>query len=368
MNRFSRCIWLVLLSGGLISCSLPYYWQAAEGQLGLLRKRVSIEKVLDDRNEDQSLQEKLRLVSEIRQFAVMELGLPDNASYKSYADLQRGYVVWNVVAAEEFSVDPIRWCFPFVGCVAYRGFFDEEGARNFAEQLDKRGLDTYVVGSAAYSTLGYFADPVLNTMLIRGEEYLVGVLFHELAHQQLYIKDDSELSEAFATTVEEYGTQRWFKTRHNQQALQLYREKLARRAQFAQLIAEQQGRLREAFSETASPESMGVTKANVYNAIRADYQELKNQWEGANEYDNWFSSSLNNAKLASVSIYRRWVPGLHWYLSVNGLPAFYSELEALSRLAWDDRRLHLESWLESALSGPHSGAAERAVAENDRSG
>ena len=154
----------------------------------------------------------------------------------------------------------------------------------------------------------------------------------------------------------------------NQQALQLYREKLARRAQFAQLIAEQQGRLREAFSETASPKSMGVTKANVYNAIRADYQELKSQWEGANEYDNWFSSSLNNAKLASVSIYRRWVPGLHWYLSVNGLPAFYSELEALSRLAWNDRRLHLESWLESALSGPRSGAAERAVAENDRSG
>lgn len=362
MRQFIQYVWLVVLVGGLTGCSLPYYWQAAEGQLELLRKRVPIEKVLGDPSEDQPLQEKLKLVPEIRQFAVMDLGLPDNSSYKSYADLQRAYVVWNVVAAGEFSVDPVQWCFPFAGCFAYRGFFDEGNARNFAEKLDSRGLDTYVVGSPAYSTLGYFADPVLNTMLFRGEEYLVGILFHELAHQRLYIKDDSELSEAFATAIEEYGTQRWFEARHNQQALTLYRGKLLRRTQFAQLILEQQGRLREIFSEGALTESMGIAKADAYDVIKNEYQTLKHQWDGASDYDNWFSGPLNNAKLASVSTYRRWVPGLLWYLTLNGLPAFYAEMEALSELTWDDRRLRLESWLASALSDPRSGAAERTVA------
>ncbi len=365
MRQFIQYVWLVVLVGGLTGCSLPYYWQAAEGQLELLRKKVPIEKVLGDPSEDQPLQEKLKLVPEIRQFAVTDLGLPDNSSYKSYADLQRAYVVWNVVAAGKFSVDPVQWCFPFAGCVAYRGFFDEGNARNFAEKLDSRGLDTYVVGSPAYSTLGYFADPVLNTMLFRGEEYLVSILFHELAHQRLYIKDDSELSEAFATAIEEYGTQRWFEARRNQQALALYREKLLRRTQFAQLILKQQGRLREIFSETALPESMDIAKANAYDVMKDEYQTLKHQWGGASGYDNWFSGPLSNAKLASVSTYRRWVSGLLWYLTLNGLPAFYAEMEALSRLTWDGRRLRLESWLTSALSDPRSGAAERAVAGDD---
>ena len=171
---------------------MPFYWQAIGGQLELLRKRTPIEELLADPDLDPELRTSLGAVADIRRFAVRELGLPDNDSYTSYVDLDRPYVVWNVVAAEEFSTKPKRWCFPFAGCVSYRGFFDREDAERFRARLDKEGYDTFSGGSTAYSTLGYFSDPVLSTMLGGGEQYIASLLFHELAHQRLYIKDDSE--------------------------------------------------------------------------------------------------------------------------------------------------------------------------------
>jgi predicted aminopeptidase len=185
------------------SCAMPFYWQAIGGQLELLRKRTPIEELLADPDLDPELRLSLGAVAEIRRFAVRELALPDNDSYTSYVDLDRPYVVWNVVAAEEFATKPKRWCFPFAGCVAYRGFFDREAAEAFRERLDEDGYDTFSGGSTAYSTLGYFSDPVLSTMLGSGEQYIASLLFHELAHQRLYIKDDSEFNEAFATAIEE---------------------------------------------------------------------------------------------------------------------------------------------------------------------
>ena len=194
------------LAATTAGCAAPYYWQAIGGQLELLRKREPIEDVVADPAADPTLKTTLTRIAAMRRFAVDELGLPSNDSYTTYVALDRPYVVWNVVATREFSVDPQRWCFPFAGCVAYRGYFDQPKAERFAPKLAADGLDTHSGGSTAYSTLGYFDDPVLSTMVNGGEQYVASLLFHELAHQKLYVKDDSEFSEAFAMVVEEFGT------------------------------------------------------------------------------------------------------------------------------------------------------------------
>src|SRR5690606_34859178 len=175
--------------------------------------------VLADPQQDEHVRVALGKVPLIRQFAVEELKLPRNESYTTYVDLGRDYVVWNVIATEEFSVNPKRWCYPFTGCVSYRGFFQPETAERFRQALERDGLDTYLAGATAYSTLGYFADPILNTMLVGGEQYIASVLFHELAHQRIYVKDDSGLSEAFATAVEEYGTELWLERHGSERAV-----------------------------------------------------------------------------------------------------------------------------------------------------
>jgi predicted aminopeptidase len=326
-------------------CALPFYMQAVGGQLELLRKRTPIETLLENPNIDASLREELKHVAEIRRFAVEELHLPDNGSYKSYVDLERQYVVWNVVASEEFSVAPNRWCFPFAGCVAYRGFFERDKAERFRARLERRGLDTHLGGSSAYSTLGYFADPVLSTMIGGGQSYVAGILLHELAHQKLYIKDDSELSEAFASVVEEYGTELWLRRREDEEALQRYKRRIGYRADFAQLVARQQARLQEVFARQESDDRKRRAKAEAFETMREEYAALKDEWGGARDYDTWFSQPLNNAMLASVATYRRWLPALRWRLEVLGIEDFYADIGRLAGLPARERALWLEAWL-----------------------
>src|SRR5438876_7211762 len=198
----------VLLSG----CATPYLLQAASGEWQLLHRRVPIDSLLADPRTPPALRGHLEEVRAAREFASRELHLPDNASYRSYADIGRPYVVWNVVAAPEFSAEPKRWCFPVAGCVAYRGYFHERRAREFAAALAVRGFDVAVDGVPAYSTLGRFADPVLSSMLRYGDDELAATIFHELAHQLLYVRDDSQFNEAFASTVEDEGLERWLST------------------------------------------------------------------------------------------------------------------------------------------------------------
>jgi predicted aminopeptidase len=314
--------------------------------------------LLADPSVDPALRTTLAAVTEIRSFAVEELRLPDNDSYTSYADLQRPYVVWNVVAAGEFSVEPTRWCFPFAGCVAYRGFFERADAERFARRLADRGLDIYSGGASAYSTLGYFADPVLSTMIGGGEQSIASLLFHELAHQKLYVKSDSEFSEAFATAVEEHGTTQWLRARGDGAGLELYQRRLRRRADFADLVAAQQARLRAVFARTDPPESKRAAKAQTFELMRADYNALKEQWGGSSDYDGWFAQPLNNATLAAVATYRRWLPALRWRLRGLGLDAFYAEMAELAELPAAERSERLEAWLEAA-----SAASARVLSE-----
>ncbi len=343
------------------SCSVPYYAQAVRGQMELLRKRTPIDTVLARHDTDPELARQLTQVQRIRDFATAELGLPDNDSYRSYADLDRRFVVWNVVATEEFAVEPTRWCFLFVGCLSYRGFFKQPAAQRFASRLDERGLDTFVGGVTAYSTLGYFADPVLNTMLARGEGYVAGLIFHELAHQQLFVKGDSAFSEAFATVVEEHGTMRWLATRSDPEPLAEYRARLRRRDDFAALVAQQQARLKALYATPLSEPRMRAAKAAAFDTLRQEYVALRAAWGGAADYDGWFAQDLNNAHLAAVATYREWVPFLNDQLREAGsLARFYARAEALAELDPAERQARLARWLQTrTASGRPAGASGR---------
>ena len=354
MRKVLLILGLVALGGSVSSCALPFYWQAIGGQWELLRKRTPIEEVLSDPDQDEHVRSALAKVPEIRKFAVEVLKLPPNESYTTYVDLGRDYVVWNVIATEEFSVNPKRWCYPFTGCVAYRGFFRPESAERFRQALERDGLDTYLAGATAYSTLGYFADPILNTMLVGGEQYIVAVLFHELAHQRLYVKDDSALSEAFATAVEEYGTERWLEAYGPDDAVAKYRRRTRYRAEFSELVERQQARLREVFSRPLPPEEKRRAKEQAYRTMREEYQALKKSWNGAEDYDRWFAQPLNNAMLASIATYRRWLPALKSRLERVGPERFYAEMEELSEMSSISRQLVLEAWDTERVELPES--------------
>lgn len=356
MRRVLESIAIVAVAVSLSSCALPFYWQAIGGQLELLRKRTPIEKLVADQAIDPALKERLRVVARIRSFAVTELGLPDNDSYTTYADISRPYVVWNVVAAAPLSVEPERWCFPVAGCVAYRGFFARDDAERFERRLAREGLDTYLGGATAYSTLGYFADPVLSTMLAGGEQYVASLIFHELAHQKLYVKGDSQFNESFASAVEEYGTERWLMRHGSPDALEQYRARLGRRGDFADLVLAQQRRLAAAYASGDSTEDKLAAKQRLFVQMRDEYAALKAQWRGAADYDAWFAQPLNNALLASVATYRRWVPALRRRIDELGLDGFYAEMGALAKLPLAERESRLETCLaEAPKTGSDSG-------------
>ncbi len=344
MIRLGKAIAVCALAGATAGCAAPYYWQAIGGQLELLRKREPIEEIIADPAVDPKLKTTLARVETIRRFAVDELLLPSNDSYTTYVELDRPYVVWNVVATGEFSVEPRRWCFPFAGCVAYRGYFDKAAADRFAAKLATDGFDVQSGGSTAYSTLGYFADPVVSTMVNGGEQYVASLLFHELAHQQLYIKGDSEFSEAFAMVIEELGTERWLSQHGSPADLERYWARRQRRVQFGALIAAQQARLRVVYATGAPPEQLRAEKERAFDTLRREYEALKASWQGSTEYDAWFAQPLNNATLASVATYTRWVPALRARLKEVGLTAFYADAAAVAELDAEEREERLRAW------------------------
>ena len=350
-------------------CSLPYYWQAAAGQLSMLSKRVPIETAIEDPQISVQTREALSAVLEIRRFAVDELGLPDNNSYSTYVDLEsdragperdnagveRTSAVWTVVAAEEFSIAPRTWCFPFVGCVSYRGYFNEAAARRYAARLEAEGLDVAVGGATAYSTLGYFADPVVSTM-IRGPNYrIVELLIHELAHQKFYLKGDSDLNEAFATAVAEYGTQRWLTQSGDAGSLEAYRNRVLGDTRFAELIGRHRERLQAIYAGPQPAEEKRLAKEAAFATLRAQYIAQRDTWDGGANYEAWFARPLNNAHIASVATYEYWVPGLLRLLETRGLDVFYEEVEALAALDTEQRRERLQDWLDSAAADSEFG-------------
>jgi predicted aminopeptidase len=319
---------IAALSGGC------YLLQSAEGQLALMSKREPITRVIDAPSTPPKLRAQLRSVRAIRDFASRELGLPDNGSYRKYADIGRPYVVWNVVAAPEFSVDPKKWCFPIVGCVAYRGYFVEARARRFAAGLHAQGFDVVVGGVAAYSTLGHFDDPILSTMVSWNDVELAAIIFHELTHQLLYVSNDASFNEALATTVEEEGVRRWLERQGREQDLA---EHLLQQQHYLQVIAlmsQTREHLRLIYAMSLPPPLMRERKRLALEALRESYAALRAQWGGHAPFDAWFVQDINNAHLASIATYFACVPGFERELKVVGgnLPAFYRRVRELAKL------------------------------------
>ena len=316
-----------------------YLMQTAQGQLSLMSKREPIGRVIDDPSTPPALRAKLQEVTEIRDFASRDLSLPDNGSYRSYADVGRPYVVWNVVAAPEFSLNPRRWCYPIVGCVAYRGYFHETKARSYAAKLRGEGLDVSVGGVAAYSTLGHFSDPILNTMMGWDDVELASIVFHELTHQLLYARNDSSFNEALATTVEEEGVRRWLLHQGRDQDLARHVQERERYLQVIDLMNHAQGELRGVYTSGAAPAPMREQKRAALAALKDSYARLKQGWGGHGPFETWFNHEINNAHLASIATYYNCVPGFERELAAVGgdLNAFYRRARELAKLNQQQR-------------------------------
>jgi predicted aminopeptidase len=331
---FSGLCALTLFVPALSLCSdLGYYAQAVQGHVKILLARRSIDSLLADPATPPVLQERLRLVREIRDFASRELHLPENGSYRSYADIKRDAVVYNVIAAPEFSLQPLTWCFPVAGCVNYRGYYDPQAAENFAASLRGQGYETDLYGVSAYSTLGWFEDPVLNTFINWSEAALAGQIFHELAHQQLYVKDDSSFNEAFAEVVEGEGVKRWL-SRKGQNPAAATTERQVRQQAFIDLLLQARKELEALYASGKSVEVMREEKKAVFARLRQRYQVLRDEsWQGYCGFDRWFDRPVNNARLASIATYHDRKPPFLALLqrSEGDLPRFYREVAELAR-------------------------------------
>ena len=326
----SLCLVCALLSG----CGTGYLLQAGRGEWRVLHARVPLDTVIADSRTGTVLRARLIQVRAARAFASSELHLPDNKSYTSYADIGRPYVVWNVVATPEFSVSPRRWCFPVAGCVAYRGYFSERRAHEFADALAVRGFDVVVDGVPAYSTLGKFADPVLSSMLRYDDDEIAATIFHELAHQLLYVRNDSEFNEAFATSVEDAGLERWLRQQGEPARIARFRARRSEAREFLRLFAGTRAQLMQLYASGAPRAQLRERKARLFNTLGAEMLALE-QRQGSRFplYEQWVARGLNNARLASLATYYDCVPGFERLLAENGqdLPRFYAAVRGLAR-------------------------------------
>ncbi len=331
---------LIAMLLALAGCThVSYYMQSVSGQIDVWQRERAIDEVIADPATPEALREKLAAVLRMREFASRELGLPDNASYRRYADLGRPFVVWNVFAAPEFSLKPVQWCFPVAGCVGYRGYFAQEQADAFAAQLVVQGHDVFVGGVPAYSTLGWFADPVLNTFIRYPDPGVARLIFHELAHQVVYVRDDSVFNESFAVAVELEGVSRWIARHGSPRDKQIFEAMQRHRDGFLQLVAAYRERLETLYASGLEADQMRERKKQLFAAMVLDYQQLKAAWGGFKGYDPWFARQPNNANLASVALYTRKVGAFQALLAREGgdLPRFYHAVNTLARLAKQER-------------------------------
>ena len=342
-------ILIILLAMGC--ADVGYYQQAVSGQWQLLSLRRPLAAVRDDPATPVALRERLVLAETIREFAVRELRLPDNGSYQSYVDLARPYVVRNVFAAPPLSLKPKTWCFPVAGCVGYRGYFDEAGAERTAAELRTAGYDVFIGNVPAYSTLGWFSDPLLNTFIGWQPGRLAELIFHELAHQRLYVAGDTAFNESFATFVGRLGARR-FLAEHADAGAREYYERLTRlRDEFQSLVMPTKTALATLYAGDLADDAKRREKALLLAELGARYEALKaGEWQGFGGFDRWFYEDLNNAKLASLQTYTRWVPAFQQLYEEQGedLERFYLAVEVLGGLDSEVRDARLERYLTLA--------------------
>lgn len=352
--RRVRTVGVIVFVFALAGCAAwrdgpAYYWQSFTGHLAVMCEARGIAELVDDPQVEPALRERLKEVLAIRAFASAKLALPENGSYTAYADIGRPFVVWNVFATHELSMRLEQWCFPIAGCVGYRGYYDREAAERFAQRLRDDGLEAVVRGVPAYSTLGWFDDPVLSTFVHHPQAEVARLIFHELAHQLLYVKGDTTFNESFATAVEQIGVERWLAAREavtgDSSPRETWRVFAARRSGFVSLLLEHRAALEAAYASTRSDYEKRQAKAEIFAQLRSDYAQLKRQWGGFAGYDRWFAQPLTNAHLASIASYTERVPAFRALLSAEDgdLPAFFRRARSLADLPRSERDAALDA-------------------------
>ena len=338
---------LLLLCG---CADLGYYWHSARGHLALMEQRVDIEDMLADDKIDAQLRQRLQLIQEIRQFSIARLGLPDNGSYDSYVQLDRPWVVQNLFAAAEFSTQLEQWCYPFIGCASYRGYYDEMRLLAYVEGLESQGLEIYVSKVPAYSTLGWFDDPVLSSFIDWPEHRLAGLLFHELTHQRIYIDDDTTFNESLASAVQQVGTELWLKSKNDSDAQAEMSRWLAYREEVIALIVSTRTLLTEMYASDLDESEKRERKAQRFESARATHDAIAAKHDIPGGFRSWFASELNNAKIGSVAAYNSRLAAFVNMLDAHGhdFPGFYRYVEKLADLDREARKLCLDAWDESA--------------------
>lgn len=326
----------------LSACSTgAYFWQAGTGHLRVLAAAEDIDEVLLRPDTSDKLRTQLQHVQDIRDFSVKSLGLPENRSYKTYADLNRAYVVWNVVAAQPDSLTLETWCFPLLGCISYKGYYSESDAKALADRLRQQGLDVAVLGVPAYSTLGFTSDPVLNTFVNYPAGELARLIFHELAHQVVYIADDTMFNESFATAVEELGVVAWLDQPGREVLKTQYEVFDSRRNAFRKMLAQARDDLELIYANNDNFEKQQVLelKGKRFQQLLTDYAGLKESWGGWSGYDRFMVEDLNNAKLGVSGLYTQYVPAFKalYLLCDQSFPRFYSATRALGEHAREQR-------------------------------
>ncbi|WP_341677923.1 aminopeptidase [Niveibacterium sp. SC-1] len=336
------------------SVSPSYYWQAAGGQIELLRAARPITEIEASAETPEPLRQRLALVQQLRHFASGELGLAESRGFDRYADIKRPYVVWNVFAAPALSSQSREWCVPVAGCVGYLGYFALEDARAQAASLKAEGMDVYVGGVPAYSTLGWFSDPVLNTYVQWPELDLARLIFHELAHQVVYVKGDTEFNESFAVAVEQAGLRRWAAQPEKATLMSQFERAHEIRDDFAALVLETRGALQALYAEPLPEADKRARKAALITQMQTRYHQLRDgKWQGFAGYDRWFAQDINNAQLNSVGFYTRWVPAFEALLAREGddLPRFYAAVKRLAQQPEPQRHRSLAALEHTPSSG-----------------
>ena len=343
---FAR-LWILLAAiAAMPGCStVKFYSQAAAGQAEILIKARPISEVIAKDEAPERIRRKLALVQELRQFAKQNLDLPADRQYGRYTDLKRRYVVWVVYAAPEFSVEGKTWQYPMVGTLEYRGFFSKSAADEEAAKLKAEGYDVYSGGVEAYSTLGWFRDPVLNTFLNRSDAELAELIFHELTHVKVFLPGDTDFNEAFAVANSEEGVRRWLRAKRDPRALANYDKLLSREQEIIHLLLRTRERLKGLYSNSLlSQKEMRQRKAAIIEDMRNQYAEIRRRWGENARRDRSFARPWNNARLNTVSTYYDLVPGFERLLkSKNGdLTAFYAAVAGMRKLSKEERRAALK--------------------------
>lgn len=349
-KKYSAYFVFFLIISQLNACSsIDYFSHLAKGQFDLLWQREPVDELLSDNKISDALRERLILSQELREFATGSLLLPVGDSYTSYSDLQRDYVVWNIYAAPELSLQAYTWCYPVLGCMAYRGYYDEARARAAADKLAAEGYDVKVGGVQAYSTLGYFDDPLLNTFIFNYEPAFIELLIHELAHRKLYIKDDTAFNENFASAVGYLGAQQWYAALAREDEFNLFKAYKEQFQILSDFLLGYKERLSAIYTnEGYTSEQKRYHKQRILAELQTNYQTLKEQKGWDKRYDRWVAT-MNNASFATLSNYQQWVPAFVRLFEQNGgnWKRFYESVEQLANLEKPERETHLARLLSA---------------------